>query len=154
MMAIKDLAAEVRAGKQFDIELTKAVRDQESYAEPGMRGRIVSVIDEGDGVARVQINLQPYDQHNDQLALPNYYDKFGNATLTGKQAGRYPKDHIESIWMNWTDQASEYFVMLEPSQAEAYSTYLRAANEQSYVAWLESQLFRTGWTPAAVGQAG
>lgn len=142
MITFHDLAEAVRAGKTFDVELTEMVESQESYADRGMRGRLVNVREEDEDVLSFGLDLAPYDAHNDSVAKTNYYDKDGKAVLNGKQAGYYPKDGIERIWTSADDNLSTMFVLLDERQARLYSEFLAEPPESrgTYVSWLERKL--------------
>lgn len=151
MRTISDLVSALRSGVAIDVELAGGIADQESYAETGMRGRLVRCHEYDEDVIVFSVDLKPYDRHNDTIASPYYYDASGVPCLTGKEAGYFPKDGIEEIYVGADAELEQWFILLCTEQITLYQEFLES-DTVSYVGWLEKRLLvalqREGGRPA------
>jgi hypothetical protein len=108
-MNIRELKRRIRRGERIVVEFTRDIEDFESCIDQGMLAMITRV-DNSDiyGCAKVHFDLNPFDSHNDRYAQRNYYDKYGSASLSAKEAGMYPKNGIETIYFDEGLDISEF----------------------------------------------
>ncbi len=78
------------------IRFNPDIYEMESYAEPNMQARIISVTNEdvndpdiNNHVYRIRISYAEFEDHNVPFETSDYYDKSGNPCLTARQAGFY-----------------------------------------------------------------
>jgi hypothetical protein len=126
------------------VEFNKKIVNYETCLDANMKGKIISCIDTGDDfkdngkVYKLRIDLSEFDGYNDQFFSANYYDKAGVPCLNCKQAGRYPKDHIEDLYLESINgQPFEVFKGKELSIH--YREYLKnSPDNMNYIQWLEA----------------
>jgi hypothetical protein len=128
------------------VTFTPKIEDMESYAESGMRARVVSIdtqdthsSDKHDHVYKIMFDFSEFDEFNRRFESSNYYDKNGSPTLTAREAGYYKEqDKIyfgsPEIW-----PFEDYFVLADAAQTELLERF-KESGEADYVSWLEAQV--------------
>ncbi len=141
-----EVIAAVASGTVIVLEMNEGINDQESVLESGMRCRVVSVADEdvAHDVVCIRLDMAPFRDHNILLESPDYYDAARVPCLTATQAGLYPADHIETIYVSPTDEIAIFGRVMPAQNIELYGRYLTEKSETgmnlSYVMWLENEL--------------
>lgn len=139
MNTIADLINYIRTGAQPVVTFKKAVEDKESYAEPGMRARVVRAEPVGDDdVVRIRFDYEPFAAHNALLESANYFDKEGRAVLTARQAGYYAPQ--EDVYFDLSEALADLLEVESDAAIEIFRRFLAAPEGRSYVQWLESRL--------------
>lgn len=136
----KDVADAVRLGHKVHIEFLKGIAEQEGYLEIGMRGVLIGARDEDDTCLSFKVDLAPYEAYNLAFEKPDYIDKDGRATLTARQANQYPKEHLESMWVDENDPIGSVAQLLDDQQTALFSEFVSAGTGVTYTAWLEAQV--------------
>jgi len=138
----KDVMEAIRNGHSIVVEFDKGVGDQEGYLEPGMRGKLVSFTEEDDTVVRFVVDLTEFDAFNRPFESANYFDKSGDPTLTAREAGYYPKDHRESLYVDENDELGVIAHVVEGGELALYSEFREAQSKDhvGYTQWLEHQV--------------
>lgn len=139
-MKMRDLIAFLASRGHVDVEFTSKTHDLETYAEPCMRATLKGVRDDHDGVLRLQISYEKYDEYNEQFESHNYWGVLSKgqdpaaAQYTARETGWYKvEDHI---YVMDTDEVSKYMVILNPNPL--YDEWAAGLKEVSYVQWLEN----------------
>lgn len=96
-------------GERPVVKFLKGAEDFETCIDRGMYGRIVGVEHKQDDFYLLRVDLNEFESHNDDCMQRNYYDDDGNPTLTSKEAGQYPKDGIETIYLDYDREIAPYF---------------------------------------------
>jgi hypothetical protein len=128
------------------VTFSHKIEDMESYAEGGMRARIVSIEakntgspDLHDHIYKIMFDFGEFDKFNRRFESSNYYDKNGSPTLNAREAGYYKEQ--EAIYFGspgiWPFE--DYFVLADAAQTELLERF-KASGETDYVTWLESQV--------------
>ena len=122
----------IQSGVQPVVTFGPRIEDLETSIDANMRGRLLTVTREGDGVFRVTVDLNPFEAYNDRYAKSNYWDGQGNATLTAKQAGYYPKDGIETIYLDADIDMAEHLTLDndKPFMAPVYGLHIDTWGER------------------------
>lgn len=123
------------------VEFGSKIEECESYLEPGMWGRILSITYTGDECYRFKIKIDEFDPHNIPLETTNYYDKDGKPTLSARQAGHYQAE--DDYYLPNPEDWDEYFVIL--AEGEDFSALLAEyiadpGTSRSYTHWLERKV--------------
>lgn len=134
-MHIRDIETMLAAGQRPVVEFGKDF-DNEDYAETGMRARVTSVTDEGDGCFRVYVDFSEFDAHNEPFETSNYFDKRQNQCLTARQAGYYKPQ--SSVWV--PSELDGWIALVESTGYQTFTEYKASGTSLSYIAWLESEL--------------
>jgi hypothetical protein len=108
-MTINELRKRVRRGERIIVEFTKVIENYEACIDDGMRA-LISRIDSVDDFdcSQVHFDLSSFESYNDGFVKYNYYDKNGIACLSAKEAGRYPKNGIETIYFDENIDITEF----------------------------------------------
>lgn len=138
-MKMRDLIGLIASRGHVDVEFTSKIHDLETYAEPCMRATLKGVRDDHDGVLRLQVSYEKYDEYNKQFESHNYWGVLSKgqepsaAQYTARETGWYKvEDHI---YVMDTDDVSTYLVILDSTPL--YDAWVANNNGLSYVAWLE-----------------
>jgi hypothetical protein len=67
----------------------KGIEDHEVYAEPGMLAKVTSVRRIEEDLFSVSVSYSPFEEHNKNFELANYYDAQGVPSITAREAGFY-----------------------------------------------------------------
>lgn len=121
------------------VEFHGDVEGQETCIDTGMRGRVVGVSSDDGGLMRVLVSLSEFDSFNQPFERPDYYDKDGNPTLTARQAGCFPSNGIETLYVSADDDIALICRPVDSGSAALMTEFL-ASGARSYVQWLEAQL--------------
>lgn len=133
-----ELAQLVSDGSQPVVTFKPPILEQEGYLEAGMRGRLVAVSNEPDGIVKFRVDLAEFDDFNRAFESANYFDKAGVPCLTAREAGYY-KDAKESIYAGAADEVDFCEVEASPRFA-LYAEFRQSAAGRSYVQWLEDRV--------------
>ena len=105
----------LKGGARPLITATSKFEDFESCIDDGMIGRIVGCGHTNDDVFWIDVDLNDWDAYNDTKAKSNYWDNGEHgekqARLTAKEAGFYPKNGIERVYLGYDDDYTGYFAI-------------------------------------------
>lgn len=133
-MRIQELSDLVSDGIRPVVEFNKGIEDLESYADTGMRARLIEASPKH-GDMNLRFDFSEFDSYNQRFEKSNYYDKQGQPTLTARQAGFY--NPVHSFLFELKEDSEPYFEVVESESLKLYDRY-KASNETfSYVQWLE-----------------
>lgn len=132
-MSVREFAELVKDGIHPVVTFSKAVNETEGYLEAGMRGRIVSVRDDGDEVQEFKVDLSEFDAVNRLYESATYYDKNQRPCLTAREAGFYEPQI--SLWL-MLDQPVPWLVEEAP-RLSLHERFTREAADGNYLQWLE-----------------
>ena len=138
-MHSKDLHDLIQSGARPVVTFRKGVEEGEGYLEAGMRGRITGSRTSGDGVFSLTVDLNEFGEFNTAFETANYYNNQGMPVLTAREAGFYPKDGIDQLYVS--ENLDPYLEVLSDNQTELHQRYLSARKpNETYVEWLERAL--------------
>lgn len=114
---------------------------EDSYAEPGMIGKIISITKDREGYYRVKIDWNGFEDYNEQFEAKDWYiDDIKQGTM--KEAGMYPKDGIEEYFVDPDSDDFELTDDIIVNYLEKYNEYVNSLNENetpmTFVRWLIS----------------
>ena len=138
----KELAEIVMSGARPAVTFLPSISEAESVIDPGMRGRVVSVNDDGDGVLRFQVDLREFESHNLPLSQRNYYDSRHVPCLTAREAGCWTDD--ETVYVGAT---AECPMAIENDARLALYEQFRLSGAPNYLQWLEDRVLATTKSP-------
>ena len=121
-----DLFHHVEAGNQPVVTFLPGIEDYESCIDRGMMGRIVGVTVKHGEFYCMRIALGEFEAYNDERAQRNYYDGDGNPNWTAKEAGQYPSDGVETIYMDF-DLPLDRFMKIEGSVKQVVAVKVESA---------------------------
>jgi len=138
-MHSKDLHTLVQSGVRPVVTFRKGVEESETYLEAGMRGRITGSRAAHDGLFHFTVDLTGFEEINAGFETANYYDKEGAAVLTARQAGFYPEDGLEALYVD-ADLAN-ILELVPDARTALHEEYLktRATPAETYLEWLENK---------------
>lgn len=112
------LIARVReAGYRPVIRMTKYGADNlETCMNDPQMGRIVHAEEHHDGVYIIDVDLNEFESYNDSVADRNFYDRHTQPVLTAKEAGCYPANGIERVYLMLDDEIEPYFTFAEDAE--------------------------------------
>ncbi len=142
MQTIQDLIRRVKTGAQPVVTFKDGIGDKESYAEEGMRARLLSVEQERDGVVKIRFDFEEFEAHNRPLESRNYYDRSGVACLTAREAGYYKPQ--EDLYFDRDEQLYSLLTVEDAAAERVYAAYKAEESPLGYVAWLEQKLLAAG----------
>ena len=110
-----ELLVRVRdAGFRPVVRMTKMGADNiECCMNDPQMGRIVRAEEDHDGILKVWVDLNEFDEWNDQHADRNWYNDRSEPVLTAKEANQWPKDGIELIYLMLDHEVSEFFDFID-----------------------------------------
>jgi len=115
---------------------TNDINDFISYIQKNMMGRIVDIIHDGDDVYKLFIDLKEFEENNKLFDSPVWYDRNGEPSLTGIEAGMYPKDGIETLYLDGGFDV--------PFRVKDQNPLLDEYNDEkpdvTYIEWLENKV--------------
>lgn len=109
----------------------------ESYAEPGMKGRVVGATIGNHNIVVLKVDFESYAGHNKAFESSSYFDKQGNPTLNAREAGYYRE--IEDLHVMY-DEGDPLFTIDSDECSALYARYKESGYSGTYVAWLEEQV--------------
>lgn len=138
MKTIADLVTALQQGTQPVVTFQGSVGDLESYAEAGMRARILSATNDGADCVKLMFDFEEFDGHNRAFESANYYDKNKVPCLTAREAGYYKPQ--EKLYFAPTDDIETYMVFEDSAALGLFDEFKAQGVSGTYVQWLESQL--------------
>ncbi len=129
--------AELVWGGVFPVVFFKEdILNQEGYLEPGMRGRLTGVRNDGKDVLIFTLDLSEFEDHNRALESASFFDKNMQPTLTAREAGHY------KVKMDlYVDTDLEACMEVEePHRLQIFQMYQEAKPGIPYTMWLEDQV--------------
>jgi len=81
--------------------------DMETCIDDKMVGRLVSVKRVDEAVFALNVDLNDWEKDNDKHAKANYYSRQGQPEYTAKQAGCYPKNGVEEVYLGYDQDLSK-----------------------------------------------
>ena len=139
-MKTEDLYKVFKIGQSIGISTIVDITSDldESYLQPGMRGEIVNMIDKGD-YYEVYVVLEAFESYNDKFDKKIWYDRVGWPNLTGKEAGFYPENHVESVYLNYDQDVPFDIVENTTFHTDLFELYLKDGIDKGrYNEWLEN----------------
>lgn len=137
-MLMKEFFEICNMGVKPAIKFKENVGDHiEESVDPNMMGIVVSCAEEGSDCYRLHVDLNPFENHNRDVAVPNWFDKNGKPSLTWFEVGRYPENGIETIYLAMEGEAP--FEIVDDKNSPI-SEFIKAEYKGSYTAWLEEKL--------------
>lgn len=103
--------------RNINVVFTKRIEDLENYPELGMRGKLLRIQSDRDGVLLVYFDYGAWRDHNVERESTNYYDKNGVACLTATSAGLYKAQ--DCVFVMETDDPNKYMSILEETAVKA-----------------------------------
>ena len=108
----------------------------ETYAEPGMVGRLIDAyFDSSDDCFVVKIDWNGFEPINNSLEARDWHLPSGELG-TMKDAGMYPEDGIEKYWI---ESGTKPFDLVDSKQAAYYKRYLNYVEhggDRLFLDWL------------------
>ena len=102
------------------IQFNSDIDDFETYAEGGMKARVIGVIpkytslpDPQEHVYILHIDYSEFDEYNKQFETYNYYDKNGDPILNARQAGFYNVNDTIYMPNPYIDSWDKYLTVLD-----------------------------------------
>lgn len=138
-MTMQELYERLRSGATFTVECTKGIDDLELWLEAGMRVALKGPASNNGDLIKLTVDASDHDTYNDTLATANYFDKNQRPVLTAKQAGYYPANHVDTVYVEPTIKVGELFREI-PEASAGFALEFRKSGEANYVQWLEDQL--------------
>ena len=122
-------------GVKTIITVTDHIND--SYLQEGMMGEVIDVNDKGD-YYEVYIDLESFESHNDKFDKKIWYDRNGWPSLTGKEAGFYPRDHAALIYISYNQDIPFQIVEMTDFLIKLFELYMANNKTTIYNEWLEN----------------
>ncbi len=120
--------------------------DMETCIDDRMVGRLVSVERVDEAVFALNVDLNDWDELNDKHAKANYYAPNGGpAELTAKQAGCYPSNGIEKVYLGYDQDLSKSITVHKEDVRNIYTITITDTERDLIVQAL--------WFMAGEGQA-
>lgn len=136
MKTIRDLTEALRAGSRPVVTFCEGIGEKESYAEAGMRARILGATPmDHDGVLRLTFDFAEFETHNASFESANYYDKGGKPVLTARQAGYYKPQ--EDLYFDLDEELATLMQLEVAGSVALYNRYKAEGCPGTYVGWLE-----------------
>ncbi len=76
------------------VEFTSMIEKEEADFDTGMRTKVLSWEDQGDGCIFMQCDFTGQESHNEPMMKPTYYDKNHEPRLRWSEMRYYPKDGL------------------------------------------------------------
>lgn len=139
MNVIKDVVEAIKQGKLLVVTFMEGIDDKESYAEKGMRARLIGVENTTDAdVVSIRVDFAEFEQHNLPLESTSYYDGNGQPTRTARQAGYYhPQD---KLYFDLDGPVSSLMVIESEETVALFKRFTEASSSATYVQWLEQRV--------------
>lgn len=143
MKTIRDLVEALKDGKRPVVTFTGRIGDKESYAEQGMRARLIGApVREDQDVVKLRFDFEEFSAHNTPLESANYYGQDRVANLTAREAGYYkPQD---DLFFDLDEVLSELMVLEDDAAIALFQAYKAEGAACSYVSWLERKVLAAG----------
>jgi hypothetical protein len=140
MQTYADLMTVIASGKRPVVTFLPGVEDFETYAEEGMRARVVAARPHND-LVQVTFAFDEFEAHNRPYEKADYIAKGGGPNITAREAGYYlpqedlyfePSDPTDMLQFD-SDSALELYAEFKTAQGAN-----KAAT--TYTQWLEEQV--------------
>lgn len=139
MKTIRDLVEALRGGKQPVVTFAAGIADKDSYAEAGMRARILGQpAHEDNEVIKLRLDFEEFAAHNAPFESAHYYDKDQVPCLTARQAGYYKPQ--EDLYFDLDEEMARLMTIEEDAAIALFAAYKAEGAACSYVAWLERKV--------------
>lgn len=139
MKTIRDLVEALKGGKQPVVTFVGRIEDKESYAEPGMRARIIGqAVAQDSDVVSLRFDFEEFAQHNMPFESNRYYDKQHNPCLTAREAGFYKPQ--EGLYFDLDEVVAELMTIEEDAAIALFEAYKAEGTSCSYISWLERKV--------------
>lgn len=103
-MTPRELIALVDSGEQPIVQFNKRIEDWDGYFDAGMKARIVGTKSTNvDDVVEIFFDFSEFEAFNDTKAQATYWDEWRMPTMTAREAGCFPKDCKESVYIGIED---------------------------------------------------
>lgn len=119
-----------------NVTCMKGIDDLETYAEPGMRLTITGGDEQHDGVLKLRVSYEDFDEFNKQFESANYFDGNRQPVLTAREAGFYKVK--DTIYVMADDEFERFFSTLDSTKL--YDQYKAERSNIPYVQWLENKV--------------
>lgn len=120
--------------------------DMETCIDDKMIGRLVSVERVDEAVFALNVDLNDWDEFNDKHAKANYYSPNGGSPeLTAKQAGCYPSNGIEKVYLGYDQDLSKSITVHKEDVRNIYTIIITDTERDL--------LIRALWFTESEGQA-
>lgn len=153
-MTTTDLLRMVEEGTKPVVEFGKGVDAYESYLEPGMRARVVGARWFDDDVVIFSFDVSAFEGHNTPLERANFHGRDGKLT-TAREAGCYPKDHVETLYFGVEDPVMEdtkfddVLTLVDEAPLRLFQEFIASGEPGSYTAWLERRVLAGAEAPVS-----
>lgn len=140
-MNFKELAELVKSGVKPVVTMGKKIDDHETYAEPGMRGRLVGAqMESHDDVIKLFVDYSEFDEFNKGFESANYFNREQVPCLTAREAGYYnPQDHI---YVDTNRSIEGVMEVVEGEALSLFAEYNASSKAVSYTQWLETEVLK------------
>jgi hypothetical protein len=103
----------INGGAQPVATFHDSFEDMETCIDDKMVGRLVGVERVDAEVFILDVDLNDWEEDNDKHAKTNYYDRQGQPEYTAKQAGCYPKNGVERVYLGYDQDLSKSITVHE-----------------------------------------
>lgn len=136
----------VNGGAQPVATFHDPFEDMETCIDDKMIGRLVSVERVDEAVFALNVDLNNWEEYNDKHAKANYYARNPNEEMvTAKQAGCYPSNGIEKVYLGYDQDLSKSITVHENDVRNIYTIIITDTERDL--------LIRALWFTESEGQA-
>lgn len=112
-------------GKPLTVQFTDKINEwfDDCCPDPLMKAKLVITKDEeceGEKSYKLIFNMSEFVDFNKSVAIPNYYDKNNNPTLTWFESSFYPKNNVYETCYDDHDKDVEIFKIIPDEDNENY----------------------------------
>jgi len=138
-----ELGTKIKEGQELTVVGTSGLTD-DVYAEKGMVGEFISIEEEpahGDSVYLLKINWDTYEEINKDFESDTWYLNAQQDTGTMKEAGEYPKNGIETLYVMGDAEVEIDFMIGTDSEAllKAKAAYKEENPKETFLVWLSNK---------------
>ena len=156
MQKIKEIKKMLEEGFQPKVQFTEAAKSipQDVSPDPNMRGILLDahVEDEELGIWLFVVDLSPWEDHNREVAVRNWYNPAtGSFDLNIFEANRYPANGVMSFTSAVDPDTGEIeiFELVSEGSSALFREYAERGAGVGYTTWLEAQVMSLRGTAAA-----
>lgn len=141
MTNFEKLQALLASGIHPVVKIIKPIFE-EDYLEAGMLARVTGITDDRHDrdMYRIHFSFSEFNEHNQKMETPNYYDQNHNPVLTATAAGKVPAGFNDICYAMLPQFESD----LELVESKWFIKYTEdktvGKTNLGYTAWLESRL--------------
>ncbi|MFB5759022.1 hypothetical protein [Paenibacillus medicaginis] len=96
------------------VKFTEKVESEiECGFDDGMMARLVDFRDDGSGCFELKFDFSEFEQHNKRFEKINWYDKQGNPSLRWSETSFYPKNRIETFYIDYDTEINFLEIVTE-----------------------------------------